>query len=137
VGRRHKSVVLDVATIVTLNQSAVVTLNGAGAGTAQLGPIGQRESWAPAVVSVKTNQAAAAIVNEAECKIYVGPDTSDSNYVDGTLSGSTGDSTANVDVSGRSVTCGEYVFAVWTGGDAGAQGRLIVRGTKQLAAARR
>jgi hypothetical protein len=120
---------------VTLNQSAVVTLNGAGAGTAQLGPIGERESWAPAVVSVKTNQAPGSIVNEAQCKIYAGPDTSDSNFVDGTLSGSTGDSTGNV--AGQSVVCGEYVFAVWTGGDAGAQGRVIVSGTKQLAGAHR
>lgn len=120
---------------VTLNQSAVVTLNGAGAGTAQLGPIGQRESWTPAVVSVKTSQAPGAIVNEAQCKIYAGPDTSDSNFVDGTLSGSTGDSTGNI--AGQSVMCGEYVWAVWTGGDAGAQGRVIVSGTKQLAGANR
>jgi hypothetical protein len=120
---------------VTLNQSAVVTLNGSGAGTAQLGPIGQRESWTPAVVSVKTNQAPGSIVNEAQCKIYAGPDTSDSNFVDGTLSGSTGDSTGNI--AGQTVVCGEQVFAVWTGGDAGAQGRVIVSGTKQLGGANR
>jgi hypothetical protein len=120
---------------VNLSQSAVVTLNALGNGTAQLGPLNQRESWAPAVVSVKTNQAPGAIINEAQCKIYAGPDTSDSNYVDGTLSGSTGDSTGNV--AGQSVVCGEYISAVWTGGDAGAQGRVIVSGTKQLAGAPR
>lgn len=120
---------------VTLNQSAVVTLNAQGNGTAQLGPLNQRESWQPAVVSVKTNQLAAAIVDEAQCKIYAGPDTSDTNYVDGTLSGSTGDSTSNV--AGQTVNCGEYVFAVWSGGDPGAQGRVNVSGTKQLAGARR
>lgn len=116
-----------------LTQSATVILNGAGAGTAQLGPINARETWTPQVASVKTNQAPGAIVNEAQCKIYAGADTSDSNYVDGTLSGSTGDSTDNFS---QPVLCGEYVFAVWTGGDAGAQGRVIVRGTKQLAAPR-
>jgi hypothetical protein len=121
-------------TTVRLNQSATVILNAQGAGTAQLGPIHARESWSPAVASVKTNQTAATIANEAQCKVYAGADTSDSNYVDGTLSGSTGDSTANVNFSGQSVVCGEYVFAVWSGGDAGAQGRVIVRGTKQLAA---
>lgn len=120
---------------VTLYQSATVTLNGAGAGTAQLGPVNVRESWAPLVVSVKTNQTAATIVNEAQCKIFVGPDTSDSNYVDGTLSGSTGDSTSNV--TGQVVDVGEYVFAVWSGGDAGAQGRVIVSGTKTLSGAAR
>jgi hypothetical protein len=120
---------------VTLSQSAVVTLNAQGNGTAQLGPVNGRESWQLAVVSVKTNQAAGTVVNEAQCKIYAGPDSSDTNYVDGTLSGSTGDSTSNVD--GQTVSCGEYVFAVWTGGDAGAQGRVNVSGTKQLAGARR
>jgi hypothetical protein len=119
----------------TLDQSAVVTLNAQGAGTAQLGPVNQRETWQPAVVSVKTNQAPAAVVLQAQCNIYVGPDTSDSNYVDGTLSGSSGDSSANV--AGQTVSCGEYVWAVWSGGDAGAQGRLNVSGTKQLAGARR
>jgi hypothetical protein len=118
---------------VPLNQSATVILNGAGAGTAQLGPLSARETWTPAVASVKTNQTAAAIVNEAACKIYAGPDTSDSNYVDGTLSGSTGDSTSNFTAP---VPVGEYVFAVWSGGDAGAQGRVIVRGTKELTAPR-
>jgi hypothetical protein len=120
---------------VNLDQSAVVTFNAQGAGTAQLGPLNQREAWAPAVASVKTTQAPAQIVNEAQCKIFCGPDTSDTNYVDGTLSGSTGDSTSNI--AGNAVNCGEYVFAVWTGGDAGAQGRLRVTGTKQLAGARR
>jgi hypothetical protein len=123
------------AVTVDLQASAVVTLNAQGGGTAQIGPRNQRESWAPAVVSVKTNQAAAAIVNEAQCKVYAGPDTSDSNYVDGTLSGSTGDSTSNV--AGQTVNAGEYVWAVWTGGDPGAQGRVNVTGTKFLAGARR
>jgi hypothetical protein len=117
---------------VTLDQSAVVTLNGAGAGTAQLGPRGMRERWAPAVASVKTNQA--TVVNEAQCRVYCGPYASPPNFVDGTLSGSTGDSTSNI--SGQTVTCGEYVFAVWTGGDAGAQGYLTVTGTKTIGGAR-
>ena len=120
---------------VPLNQSAVVTFNAQGAGTAQLGPRNQRESWTPAVISVKTNQAPGSIVNEAQCRIYCGADTSDPNFVDGTLSGSTGDSTANA--SGQIIRCGQQVFAVWTGGDAGAQGRVNVSGTKQLASARR
>jgi hypothetical protein len=119
---------------VNLNHSAVVTLDVNGNGTAQLGPISPREMWQPSVVSVKTNQTAATIVNEAICKVYVGSDTSDPNYVDGTLSGSTGDSTTNV--AGQEVDCGEYVFAVWSGGDAGAQGRVNVQGTKVISSAR-
>jgi hypothetical protein len=119
---------------IPLNQSAVVTLNGAGNGTAQLGPVNGRETWQPQVVAVKTNQAPASIVNEAQCKIYCGADASDPNFVDGTLSGSTGDSSSNV--GGQEVDCGEYIFAVWTGGDAGAQGRLNVQGVKVIASAR-
>jgi len=113
---------------VVLNQSAVVTLNGAGNGTAQLGPLNGREHWQPASIAVKTNQA--AIVNEAQCKVYIGADASDPNFTGGTLSGSTGDSTS--DCAGQVIDCGEYVFAVWTGGDPGAQARVNVQGTKTL-----
>ena len=115
---------------VTLNQSAVVTLNGAGAGTARLGPVNGREHWILAAVAVKTNQAPGSIVSEAQCKVYAGPDASDTWFAGGTLSGSTGDSTANV--AGQILDCGEYVWAVWSGGDAGAQGRVNVQGTKTL-----
>jgi hypothetical protein len=118
---------------VDLGGTAVVVLNAQGAGTAQVGPRSARESWVVDVVSVKTNQTAATIVNEPQCKIYAGSDTSDSNYVDTTLSGATGDSTGRA--SGKSVVCGQYVFAVWAGGDAGAQGRLNVTGTKSIASA--
>lgn len=119
---------------VDLDQSNVVIFNAQGNGTTQIGPVNQRESWQPTQVAVKTNQAPGAIVNEAQCKIYAGPDTSDPYFVGGTLSGSTGDSAGNITTT---VNCGEYVFAVWTGGDPGAQGRLHVTGTKQLAGARR
>lgn len=119
---------------VPLNQSAPITLNGSGSGTAQMGPVNARETWYPLVVSVKTNQLPAAIINEAQCKIYAGPDASDSNFVDGTLSGSTGDSSS--DIAGQQVNCGEYVFAVWSGGDAAVQGRLNVQGTKVIASVR-
>lgn len=115
---------------VVLNQSAVVILDASGNGTAQLGPRSGREMWQPAVASVKTNQAPGTITSEAQCRIYCGADTSDPNFVDGTLSGSTGDSTGNV--SGQEIDCGEYVWAVWSGGDPGAQGRLNVQGQKVI-----
>jgi len=114
--------------VVTLSQSAVVTLDGTGSGTARTGPLSARETWQPEVVAVKTNQL--AITSEAQCKIYAGPDTSDTYYVDGTLSGSTGDSTSNI--AGQRVACGEQVWAVWSGGDPGAQARVNVTGTKTV-----
>ena len=117
-------------TRVTLAQSAVVTLNASGNGTAQLGPINAREHWYPQAVAVKTNQAPSSIVKEAQCKVYLGPDASDPYFRGGTLSGSTGDSTG--DVTGSVLDAGEYVWAVWTGGDAGAQGRVAVSGEKEI-----
>ena len=115
-------------TQVPLNRFDAVTLNGSGNGTAKVGPVNAREVWSPAIASVRTNQA--AVTNEASCKIYIGPDTSPPNFVDGTLSGSTGDSTDSV--AGQQVRCGQYVFAVWAGGDPGAQAFLNVTGTSQV-----
>jgi hypothetical protein len=117
--------------------AAIVTLKGiTGGGTAQIGPIGQRELWYPQVISVSATTA----VNQAACKTYAGPDTSQPNFVWGTLSGSTGDSTANIagpglaaaNLPGRVIHCNEYIFAVWSGGDAGAQGRLNIQGMKVI-----
>ncbi|HUY45614.1 MAG TPA: hypothetical protein VMV92_07790, partial [Streptosporangiaceae bacterium] len=67
---------------------------------------------------------------EASCKIYIGPAAIDQWYVDGTLSGSTGDSTDRV--AGRQVdTHGNALWAVWSGGDAGAVATMTVAGTEQ------
>lgn len=114
------------ATVPIVPGVATVVLNGSGNGTAKVGPIGTRETWSPAVasVSVSTN------VNEALCRIYIGDSVSAANYIDGTLSGSTGDSTGNV--SGCQVPLGWYVWAVWSGGDAGSVATLNVTGTKTV-----
>lgn len=113
---------------VQLNQSAPVTLDGSGNGTAKLGPRNARETWYPTLASVGTNQA--AVTAEAQCKVYEGSDPSQANFVGGTLSGSTGDSTDGVR---GPLEVGEYVWAVWTGGDPGAQAYLNVQGTRVLA----
>lgn len=113
----------------TLYQAASVTLNGSGAGTVKLGPISAREVWNPTSASVKTNQAVGAVVNEASCKLYVGLSATDENFRDGTFSGSSGDSSDLV--SGR-LTVGNYVWATWTGGDAGAIATLVVSGSKDI-----
>ena len=106
--------------------SVTVTLNGSGNGTAKIGPLGAREKWnaQSAAVSASTN------VKEAQCKIFVGTDATTANYVDGTLSGSTGDSTDTVDA--YPIPFGQFIFAIWTGGDAGAVGTLKVTGTKEI-----
>lgn len=113
-----------------LSASANVTLNGSGNGTAQAGPKYAGETWYPATVSVSTEQAPGTITNEAECRVYCGALAIQPNYVDGSLSGSTGDSTTNV--TGQTIRQGSYVQAVWSGGDPGAVAVLNIQGTRNV-----
>jgi len=106
--------------------SAAVVLSGAGGGTAKIGPAGPREAWHPEYASVSV----ATSVKEAQCRIYTGDAPVPANFVDGTLSGSTGDGTGRV--SGRPLKLGDFIWAVWTGGDAGAVATLNVTGTRDL-----
>lgn len=111
-----------------LNESISITLDGSGNGQVQLGPAGPHEHWTPTGASVKCSSNTA----EASCKIFVGAVVADYNYVDGTLSGSTGDSTNAVDGYEIARTRDPYIFAVWAGGDAGAQATLQIIGTKTV-----
>jgi hypothetical protein len=104
--------------------SQSVTLNASGNGTVQLGPYYTHERWQLTSVSVS----ASTNVKEAQCKIYVGSNVSQGNYVDGTLSGSTGDSTGRL--AGYVVGHGVYLWAVWSGGDVGAVATMQVQGTR-------
>lgn len=107
-----------------LNENGNVRLDGSGNGTLKMVPFGGSETWQPAVASVKCSSAA----SEALCRIYVGPSATDPYFVDGTLSGSTGDSTDNV--AGYSVdTHGNAMWAVWSGGDPGATATMQVNGS--------
>jgi hypothetical protein len=114
-------------TTVSLRESANITLDGSGNGTARVGPLSSREKWHPANVHVKANSNP---VNESACDIFMGNDTSQSNFRDGTFSGSSGDQTdaLNADV----VNSGFYIWGVWSGGDAGVQATLTVTGTKEV-----
>lgn len=111
-----------------LYESASVTLDGSGNGSVRLGPVGPRELWQPTTARVSASSNTA----EASCKVYAGPAAQQQYYVDGTLSGSTGDSTDAISgyVIGR--TQSAFVWAVWAGGDAGANATLIVAGTKSV-----
>lgn len=109
-----------------LNESASVKLDGGGNGTLKMAPESARVHWFPTVASVKVSTNAA----EANCRIYVGPTPTDPNFVDGTLNGSTGDSTDRVDGYEVNATRDPYIWAVWTGGDPGAQGTMNLSGTK-------
>ena len=105
--------------------TATVVLDASGNGVAKVGPIGAREIWFPQVASVSVS----SNVNEASCKTFVGDPVSQT-FVDGTLTGSTGDSTDRI--SAYQVPLGWFVWAKWTGGDPGAVATLTVAGTKQV-----
>ena len=110
---------------VPLSVTVSVQLDNTGSGKAQIGPLSALEVWHPTNVHVSVSSA----INEAQCSIYVGDNTDQRNFRDGTFSGSSGDSTGDiVDV----VKAGHYVIAVWTGGDALASATLTVTGTKDI-----
>lgn len=111
---------------VTLNQSATVTLDGSGDGTARVGPLSAREVWYPANVHVS----ASTNTNEAQCSIYAGDAAIAQYFRDGTFSGSSGDATDRV--SADAIKVGSYVWAAWTGGDAGAVATLTVTGEREI-----
>lgn len=113
------------ASTVTLRERGSVVLDGSGNGTVGIGPIGARETWHPDQASV----AASTAVKEASCSIYVGDAPTGAFFRDRTISGSTGDSSTNV---GGDVPVGWKVWAVWTGGDAGALATLTVTGDKEI-----
>ena len=108
-----------------LNAKAYVTLDGSGNGTASTGPESSGEVWSGLTAAVR----ASTNVNEAICSTYAGAAATPGYFAGATTWGSTGDSTTNLPV----VKVGGNVFAVWTGGDPGAQAVLTVTGTKQVA----
>lgn len=112
---------------VDLLETAVIFLNGSGNGTARVGPLSAREVWHPSNVSISAN---ANAVKESQCSVYVGNAVAQSNFRDGCVNGSAGDSTDKVNAD--TIKMGKFVWAVWTGGDAGVQAVLTVTGTKDV-----
>lgn len=112
---------------VMLNESVTIVLNASGNGTAKVGPKSARETWHPDNVHVSANQNA---INESQCRIYAGDSPIQSNYRDGTVSGSSGDQSDAVSAS--IIKCGQYIYAVWSVGDANVIATLNVTGTKEV-----
>lgn len=108
-----------------LNNSAQVTLDGSGNGQAQLGPTLPGTSWQvdTVAVSASTNS------SEAQCNLYLGLQPVAGSLIGATATGSTGDSD---DLSGANVWPGQYLIAVWEGGDPGAVATISVYGTQTV-----
>lgn len=109
-------------------QSASVTLDASGNGTVQIGPISSRETWYPANAHVSAN--IGKVTNEAQCIVYVGDGVGPNNFRDGTLSGSSGDTSDAI--SNDIIEQGQYVFAVWAGGDPGVSATLTITGERGI-----
>jgi hypothetical protein len=109
----------------TLAENAQVVLNGSGNGTASVGPVGARDVWYPENVHVQVSSDG----NEAICNIYVGDAPQQRCFRDNTASGSIGDSSDRVQGALKNP---HKVWAVWTGGDAGAVATLTVTGTRDV-----
>lgn len=108
-----------------LTAKANTTLDGNGNGTANVGPLSPGEQWSNLTASVR----ASTNTDEAICSVYAGAGATPGYFSGATTWGSTGDSTTNL----PTVQVGGNIWAVWTGGDAGATAYLTVTGTKQVA----
>lgn len=106
-------------------ETTSVVLDGGGGGKAKLGPVGGSEVWTPSSVSVLCS----SNVLEANCALFVGPSPTAPYFKDLTVDGSTGDATDRCNIP---IPYGSYVWAVWTGGDAGATATLNVDGTEVI-----
>jgi len=117
---------------ITFRETSVIVLSGTGTGTAKLGPLTARETWYPSNVSVKTTFPGTQTVPtlESECDIFMGARATADNFRDKSYQGSSGD--ASGALSADKVQCGQYIWAVWTRGDAGVQATLTVTGQKDV-----
>ena len=98
-----------------LEDSRRVTFNASGYGRIAFGPGRPREQWHITSVSCQ----ASTNTLEAQFKLYRGNPSP--RFITGSVSGSTGDTDSEIDVS---LHAGEYVTAEWTGGDVGATGTV-------------
>lgn len=111
---------------VPLNETITIKLSPIGGGQAKIGPLSARETWYPNNAHVSCNTA----VIESKCTIYAGADTTQSNFRDESVVGSSGDSTGAIGAD--VLKPGQYIIAVWTGADANALATLSVVGSKDV-----
>jgi hypothetical protein len=99
-------------------------LNGSGAGTLQVGPSGIGNAWYPVSIFAGTGTGIGNINNDnSQCVVYAGTLTIMQNALQVLQPG-----TGLVGSLPASLTPGEYIYAVWTGGKAGDSIALNVNG---------
>ncbi len=98
-------------------KSDSVTLDANGTGVVRMAPAGQK--WQITL----TNVLCSTRVAEARCRVFIGQ-VSDINCIDGTYSGSSGDTSDSVFY----LEDGEAMFVQWEGGDVGATATVKITG---------
>lgn len=114
-------------TSVPLSEFAVGTLDASGAGTLRIGPAAHGVLWLPANAGIRMTGATPAGL--ATCYVYAGTSPTDPNFIDATYDVNN-DNTDRV--SGVQLRLGQYVFAVWTGGNPNADVTLTLTGTAEV-----
>ena len=99
------------------------TFSGAGTATVQIGPSGWGNSWALDQAAVSTS---VGPLDTALCALYVGPLAIPFYQVVNSLAGGG----SQFGLGGVGLADGWFVFAVWTGGTAGAFAYLRLTGVK-------
>lgn len=113
------------ATVDLWPDSVQIKLDGTGAGTARLGPTGHGQRWTVNSVSVRTTQAVSTGV--CTCNVYAGDRAGSENFLDGTVSGDTGD----IFDTQFTLRLNDYIWAVWSGGVANDLATLTITGTSE------
>lgn len=106
-----------------LRRSVQVTLNGAGAGTARIGPTFGPSVWHVTNAQVKTSQP--GVGNIPQCVLYA-VTQDDNGYIDTAYDGSADSCDIPFDLN-----LGQQAIAVWTGGNAGNLATLTLVGTME------
>lgn len=105
---------------------AVGKLNASGAGTLQVGPSGLGNTWYPVSISVGTGTGFGNLSNDnSQCILYCGP-LAISQYFLTILQPGTG----QAGTLPATLSRGQYVFAVWSGGKANDSIMLNVGGSQ-------
>lgn len=115
---------------VPLRETAVITLNGSGAGTASVGPLTAREVWYPDNVAVKCAPPASGVSVEAQVAVYMGDSATQPNFRDNAVFGTSGDNTGAC--NGDQVKKGHKIWAVFSAGNPNVQATVTVTGMRDV-----
>lgn len=110
-----------------LSEFGTVTLDGAGNGTARVGPDAHGVVWLPEVVRIRMTGANPSGL--ATCFVYAGNSATDDNFVDSTYDVT---SASSGNIQGEQLRLGQFVFAKWSGGNPGAVATVSLSGSKDI-----